>query len=315
MNKKQTNFRTLLILALVVLLSSNQNIAQNVGIGAESFIPDASAGLEIQFNNKGLLIPQIALTGENDALTIPLPATSLLVYNTTVGSGLVAGYYYNAGTPQAPSWKRLTTTNDIVVADGSETKVTAGTNVTITGIGTVGNPYVVNASGGGSSRYIGEQYGGGVIFHLWKDNAGVEHGLIVATTDQSTSSTWSNITNVLIGAAAQSSWDGLSNSNAIVAQAGHTSSAAKLCLDLVSGGQSDWYLPSIDELSLLWHNRFNVNKTLSTISGATVLATGGWWSSTEISAFAAWAFTFYIGDASANFGKTVTRSVRAVRSF
>ena len=34
-------------------------------------------------------------------------------------------------------------------SDGSETKINAGTNVTITGSGTVADPYVVNASGGG----------------------------------------------------------------------------------------------------------------------------------------------------------------------
>ncbi|MFK7812920.1 MAG: beta strand repeat-containing protein, partial [Maribacter sp.] len=35
-------------------------------------------------------------------------------------------------------------------ADGSETVVTAGTNVTVTGIGTMAAPYVVNAAGGGT---------------------------------------------------------------------------------------------------------------------------------------------------------------------
>ena len=124
-----------------------------------------------------------------------------------------------------------------------------------------------------SSHYIGEQFGGGVIFHLWKDNAGVEHGLIVALTDQK--SLWSNVN----CDNSTSFWDGLSNSNAIVAQAGHTNSAASLCLNLVIGGQSDWYLPSNDELYYLWHNRFNINKTLATISGATVLL-GTFWSST-----------------------------------
>lgn len=104
--------KPLLILALIVWLGSKQNIAQNVGIGSTSFTPNTSAGLEIQFNNKGLLVPRIALTGTNDFTTIPSPATSLLVFNTTVGSGLVAGYYYNAGTPTAPNWKRLITTHE-----------------------------------------------------------------------------------------------------------------------------------------------------------------------------------------------------------
>lgn len=36
-------------------------------------------------------------------------------------------------------------------ADGSETKLSAGTNVTITGTGTAGSPYVINAAGGGTT--------------------------------------------------------------------------------------------------------------------------------------------------------------------
>ncbi len=167
----------------------------------------------------------------------------------------------------------------------------------------------------GGIHYIGEQFGGGVVFHLWKDNLGVEHGLVVATTNQSTSQAWSNISTVLIGATAQSSWDGLSNSNAIVAQSGHTGSAAKLCLDLVAGGQSDWYLPAIDELSLLWHNRFNVNKTLSTIGGATVLPfSANYWSSAEAAASYAWVQSFANGTQD-YFFKTTTYYVRAVRAF
>ena len=38
-----------------------------------------------------------------------------------------------------------------IVPDGSETKVTAGTNVTVTGTGTIASPYIINASGGGGT--------------------------------------------------------------------------------------------------------------------------------------------------------------------
>ena len=171
------------------------------------------------------------------------------------------------------------------------------------------------ATGGGNfTHYIGEEYGGGVIFHLWKDNAGVEHGLIVALTDQSTSQAWSDVTSTEIGASAQSSWDGLSNSNAIVGQAGHTSSAAKLCLDLVSGGQSDWYLPSIQELNMLWNNYYTVARVLSQISGATQLSNSYYWSSSEYFINLAWHFLFYYGITNLN-DKGNTYYVRAVRAF
>jgi len=78
--KTITNIKTLLILTLVVLLSSNKNIAQNVGIGAESFTPDPSAVLELKSTNQGLLPPR--MTTEQRDLIIE-PAEGLMIYNTT----------------------------------------------------------------------------------------------------------------------------------------------------------------------------------------------------------------------------------------
>lgn len=204
----------------------------------------------------------------------------------------------------------------------TKTDPAGGTNYTITGTSQLLSvPYALyaanagTATGGGNfTHYIGEEYGGGVIFHLWKDNAGVEHGLIVALTDQSISQAWSNVTSAEIGTSAQSSWDGLSNSNSIVGQAGHTSSAAKLCLDLVSGGQSDWYLPSIQELNMLWNNYYTVTRALSQISGATQLSNSVYWSSSENNNLSAWYFYFNRGNASYN-NKNTTYCVRAVRAF
>jgi len=205
----------------------------------------------------------------------------------------------------------------------TETDPNGGANYSITGTSQLLSvPYALyaanagTAAGGGNfTHYIGEAFGGGVIFHLWKDAQGVEHGLIVDKTDLSTSQAWSNVSSTLIGASAQSSWDGLSNSNAIVGQAGHTSSASALCLNSTNGGQSDWYLPSIDELSLLWHNRFNVNKSLSSITGATVLPFSAYyWSSTEFDYNLAWYFFFNDGLAYPNY-KNYSYYVRAVRAF
>jgi hypothetical protein len=160
---------------------------------------------------------------------------------------------------------------------------------------------------------------GGVIFHRYIDD-GVQHYLVVDTTNLSTSSAWSNVTGTLIGSTAQSTWDGLSNSNAIVGQAGFTAGASKLCLDSTNNSKSDWYLPAIDELSLLWQNRFNVNKTLSgnssfgNISGATQILYNNYWSSAELDFDVAWYFRFSTGYA-AEEGKDIPLNVRAVRKF
>jgi hypothetical protein len=166
-------------------------------------------------------------------------------------------------------------------------------------------------------QYVSSE--GGVIFHRYIDN-GIQYYLVVDTTNLSTSSSWSNVTSTLIGSAAQSTWDGLSNSNAIVGQSGFTSGAAKLCLDSTNNSKTDWYLPAIDELSLLWQNRFNVNRTLSgnsshgSISGATQILHNIYWSSTEADSGSAWVF-FFNGGAASDDNKVSTYYVRAVRKF
>jgi hypothetical protein len=170
---------------------------------------------------------------------------------------------------------------------------------------------------GGFVHYIGEVFGGGVIFHLWKDNSGAEHGLVVDLNDLSGASGWSNVDNTLIGLSAQSYWNGLGNSNSIVSQIGHTSSAAVLCLNSTSSGQSDWYLPSIQELNMLWNNYFNVSMTFSQIPGTTQMDPSGYWSSSEYDINSAWGMAFDSGTTYANstYNKNTSKRVRAVRSF
>ena len=171
-----------------------------------------------------------------------------------------------------------------------------------------------SGSSGGFTHYVGELFGGGVIFHLWKDAQGVEHGLIADKTDLSIDQAWSNVNSSLIGATAQSSWDGLSNSNAIVGQAGHTNSAAALCLNSTNGGQSDWYLPSVQELNMLSNNYYTVARSLTQISGATQLQIANYWSSTEEDTGYAWSFYFSNG-VGRNSVKGNANYVRAVRAF
>jgi hypothetical protein len=98
-----------LFLVLVSVIVTGHLFAQSVGINADGSAPNSSAMLDVSAANKGLLIPQIRLTGVNDATTISSPAASLLVYNLTTTNGLVAGYYYNGGTAAAPVWTKLAT--------------------------------------------------------------------------------------------------------------------------------------------------------------------------------------------------------------
>jgi hypothetical protein len=179
-----------------------------------------------------------------------------------------------------------------------------------------GSVQLPSGTGNNFVHYIGEEFGGGVIFYLWKDAQGLEHGLIVDKVNLSTAQVWSNIDQTLIGASAQSPWNGLSNSNAIISQAGHTNSASALCLNSTNGGQNDWYLPSVLELNMLWNNYYQVAKKLSQISGATELSAANYWSSTEVNATNAHRFFFGSGISNYFYKNSPTPTfVRAIRAF
>ncbi len=129
--------------------------AQNVGISAANgFTPDASAGLDISFTNKGLLVPRVALTATNAATPITLPATSLLVYNTatagTSPNNVIPGYYYWNGT----AWVLMNASAQATGAWSTtgNTGTTAGTNF----IGTIDNKdFVVKTNNTEAGRFTG----------------------------------------------------------------------------------------------------------------------------------------------------------------
>ena len=192
------------------------------------------------------------------------------------------------------------------ITDGSETKVTAGTNVTVTGLGTTASPYIV----GNPTLTIGQSYQGGIIF--WLDATG-QHGLIAATVDQSTGIQWYNSVDRYTGTTGDGLYAGEMNTAMIVAaqisdnQTGNF--AAKVCADYsvtVSGiNYGDWYLPSKYELNLLYLQK-------NVVGG---FADEPYWSSTELSDSQARLQYFNDGYQSINAKSTTTSYVRAIRSF
>ena len=100
-----------LILLVFGGILSQGAYSQNVAINTTGSAANSSSILDLNTGNnytgsngKGVLLPNVALTGATDAVTITNPATSLLVYVPS-GSGLTpAGYYYNSGTPASPVW-------------------------------------------------------------------------------------------------------------------------------------------------------------------------------------------------------------------
>ena len=141
-------------------------------------------------------------------------------------------------------------------------------------------PYALHAKTANDlvgKHYIGEQFGGGVIFHLWRDQSGEEHGLIVDLMDLGTSlymdttSLNNNVSSEILYSLAQE-FDGSNLSDIITGIS--VQSAASLCLNSTNGGFSDWYLPSYYEMSLLKNNLYPVENVLRNISNADALISG-----------------------------------------
>ena len=190
----------------------------------------------------------------------------------------------------------------------TETDPTGGTAYTITGTNELMSvPYALNAANanvGGFTHYLGEAFNGGIIYYLYKGSDGLEHGLIVALTE-STPLAWQT-TGTLVNA--NRTEDGAYNTALMTG-----SPVAAYIATLGTG----WYLPSVDELGLLFYNRYSAQKGLR-LGGNTLLQwnslTAWYWSSSEYDASYAFRYSFLDGVADQNI-KTTACYVRAVRAF
>jgi len=152
-------------------------------------------------------------------------------------------------------------------------------------------------------HYLGEEYLGGVIFYLYTASDGSQKGLVVSKTEAL--ATWCNTVPNLTGA--DRTYDGLFNTDLMPNEAG----AARYWVETTLGG--DWYVPSIDELNLLWENRFHVNS--SGVSGLTLLSTTKYyWSSTESGENGGYCFVFKYGYGESK-TKTNSYTVRGIKAF
>ncbi|MBP6460495.1 MAG: DUF1566 domain-containing protein, partial [Crocinitomicaceae bacterium] len=157
---------------------------------------------------------------------------------------------------------------------------------------------------------VGDSYGGGTVIYLFQSGnagyvAGQFHGIIIANDDAGyspwgCSGTTTNATGTVVGSATQNT------ANIIASNCSGT--AAQLCVDYRGGGYSDWALPSIDELNIVFTNRSYLPSSLSQYL---------YWSSSETSSASAYRKDMRdTGTGSApSFGKTSNSHVRAVRYF
>ena len=191
---------------------------------------------------------------------------------------------------------------------GDGTKVTAGTNITVTGSGSTDSPYVVNATGISNTHFVGENYGGGIVYYLYYYE-NMQHGLIVSSTDLSTGVRWYGGTNTNTMAYGVNTQAGKANTTLIIANQGYADGetyAARICNEYSSGGYGDWYLPSSYELTLLINER--------RVDG--LADDCFYWSSTESNSESAWCSKrMGISNIELSTQKYTLFHVRAIRAF
>lgn len=145
---------------------------------------------------------------------------------------------------------------------------------------------------------------GGFVFYLTDDGL---HGLEAAPVDadQGLLAEWGCLGESVAGATGTRLGSGKKNTQHIVDQCG-AGTAADLADAYEVNGYYDWYLPSRDELSLMYSELHQMG-----IGG---FASDFYWSSSESNIVFAWG-QFFVSGSRSDSNKGLTRRVRAVRAF
>ncbi len=126
---------------------------------------------------------------------------------------------------------------------------------------------------------IGQNYEGGIIFFI---DATGQHGKVTTASDIGATIWGCEGTNVAGTSTSISS--GYTNTVAISNSCSDLNSAAQFCLNSTFSNKSDWYLPSKDELKLIWQKLYLTNLAS--------FQEDEYWTSSQISVNTAWAQYF-----------------------
>ena len=134
------------------------------------------------------------------------------------------------------------------------------------------------------------------------------YAYITAEADQSTSAQWGcQGTLILEGATPEAIGQGVINTPTIVATCATAGIAARLADQLVLNGFSDWFLPSLEELGMMW--------TELASAGLGSFVNQSYWSSTQADATQAYTVDMNNGNPNFHNKSQTNRHTRAMRRF
>lgn len=204
----------------------------------------------------------------------------------------------------------------------TETDPTGATNYSISGISQLLSvPYALHAKTAQNvlNYKVGDFAHGGIVF--WVDETG-QHGLVCSLVNLSSSTRWFAGTFGITRAKGDGTFSGKNNTAIIIATQRFLgddggSYAATICnehqVNVNNRNYGGWYLPSKQELNLIFENKAAINLS-SKANGGDPLNNNLYWSSTEFSTNNAWAQDMTNGQTNSSL-KTFLYEVRAVRSF
>lgn len=322
MNGKIYTCKALLLIALTILIFNSviaqapQKISYQAVIrnSNNDLIKNKQVGMRIKIQKFVFAIPTpyyVTFYGETQT---PTTNANGLV-SVEIGAGTVI-----EGDFSAIDW------SDGPYLIRTEIDPDGGTNYTINGTSSILSvPYALYAKYAENTKTykVGDFAHGGIVF--WVDETG-QHGLVCAKEDQSTGVRWYAGTNGNTQAKGDGPYAGKANTSIIIAahaaigDDGNTY-AARICneLKITEGGKTygDWYLPSCEELTLMYENKSIINSTAIANGGSSFVEESSkyYWSSTENDNSSAWGKNFKFSVNAPGSKNNASWCVRAVRAF
>ena len=289
-----------------------------IGTGAQNTIDIVAQAGNVAATSAAVYCSELTYGGKSDWF---LPSkdelNQMYVNRDALGTNLSDGVWWSSSEYSAIyTWLQLFNTGDTGPNAKNTTVYARPVRSFTVGMGWDYTDYAVTPAQTFTYKVGDTGPGGGTIFFVDRFNEYADFTYLeLAPSSTQTLRTWApstptNYQNLAVtGADSKALGAGYQNTIDIVAQ-GHTNpatSAARYCSDLVSGGQSDWYLPSVGEMKMICEVAYLQ-------LGITTLLVDTYWTSSETSGSHAW-YVNFISTEITQVVKSANLRVRAIRRF